>query len=127
VLPILVVAPAVSRCRIVTILRQAGYFVAEADSSETALKLMNSVSPELILISIVMHDGNGLEIAARLRRNPSFHSSLPIILLGSVTPIGIHEEPLTSLVSGYLNIDVPPNDLLATICSHLTTNGSNSQ
>ena len=117
---ILVVAPTESRNRLVNILRQAGYEVAEADSGESALKTARSVSPQLILMAIVMPDINGLEVAAQLRQH--LNSELPIILLGSITPIGIDEEPLTSLVNGYLDIDASSDDLLAAVRSHVGIN-----
>jgi CheY-like chemotaxis protein len=120
-LPILVVAPVASRRRIVDILRRAGYFVSEADGGESAMKMACSIFPRLVLMSIVMPEGNGLEIAANLRRIPDF-CSLPIILLVSVTPIGINDEPLVSLVNGYLDIDVPAKDLLATVSRQLSLN-----
>ncbi|HJP95469.1 MAG TPA: response regulator [Pyrinomonadaceae bacterium] len=116
---ILVVATAELRLRLVTVLRQAGYSVSEADSGESALTIALSAPPKLILMAIVMPDGNGLEVAARLRRNANGESPPPIILLGSVTPIGINEEPLASLVSGYLNSDVSRDDLLAAVRSRL--------
>jgi CheY-like chemotaxis protein len=119
---ILVVATAELSHRLATILRAAGYSAAEADSGESALNIARSASPQLILIAIVMPDGNGLEVAARLRRSADGHSPPPIILLGSVTPIGMDAEPLASLVSGYLNIDVSPNDLLVAVRSHLAEN-----
>jgi CheY-like chemotaxis protein len=116
---ILVVAPTESRTRLVNILREAGYAVAEADSGESALNTARSVSPELILMAIVMPDINGLEVAARLRQH--LNSELPpIILLGSITPIGLDEEPLASLVNGYLDIDASSEDLLATVRSHVS-------
>jgi CheY-like chemotaxis protein len=115
---ILVVAAQEARQRFVNILREAGYEVAEADSEESALKIARSISPTLILMAIVMPQGNGLEVAARLRRNTTIESS-PIILLGSVTPIGIEDEPLVSFVSGYLNMNVPASELLATVESQL--------
>ena len=59
---ILVVAPTESRRRLVNILRQAGYAVAEADSAQSALKSARSLSPELILMAIVMPESNGLEV-----------------------------------------------------------------
>lgn len=119
--PILVVACTESRSRLVSILREAGYVVAEADSGQSALITAHSVSPELILMAIVMPDINGLEVAAKLRQH--LNSELPpIILLGSITPIGIDEEPLVSLVNGYLDIDASSDDLLATVRSHLTIN-----
>jgi CheY-like chemotaxis protein len=117
--PILVVAAAESRTRLVQILREAGYALAEADSAESALEIARAASPALILMMIVMPDSNGLEVAARLRQH--LNSKLPpIILLGTITPIGIDEEPLASLVSGYLDIDVSSDELLAAVRSHVT-------
>jgi CheY-like chemotaxis protein len=117
---ILVVAAPQPRQRLVNILREAGYLVVEADSEESALRIARSVSPKLILMAIIMPQGNGLEVAARLRRNSNGESP-PIILLGSVTPIGIEEEPLASFVSGYLDLDVSSSDLLAAVRSQLNT------
>ena len=119
---ILVVATGQLRHRLVTVLRQAGYSVAEANSGESALTIARSALPKLVLIAIVMPDGNGLELAAKLRRSANGESPPSIILLGSVTPVGMNEEPLVSLVSGYLNIDVSPNDLLVVVRSHLGIN-----
>ena len=116
---ILVIAPTETRRRLVNILRQAGYAVAEADSAQSALKTARSLSPELILMAIVMPDSNGLEVAANLRQHLNFELP-PILLLGTITPIGIDEEPLASLVSGYLDIDVSSDDLLAAVQSHVT-------
>jgi DNA-binding response OmpR family regulator len=117
---ILVVAATESRSHLVSVLRQAGYVVFEADSGESALSTARAVSPKLILMAIVLPDSNGLEVAARLRH--ALNSELPpIILLGSITPVGIDEEPLVSLVNGYLDIDASTDDLLATVQSHLTS------
>ena len=118
---ILVVAPTEPRRRFVDILRNAGYVVTEADGGESAIKIACSVLPRLILMAIVMDEGNGLEIAAKLRRMPDF-SSVPIILLGSVTPIGMNDEPLISLVNGYLDIDVSAKELLLTVENQLSPN-----
>jgi PleD family two-component response regulator len=112
--PILVVAAMESRRRLVDILLGAGYSVVEAAAEEDVLKAMSCVSPDLVLMAIVMPDSNGLELAAKLRRNFS-SESLPIVLLGSIPPIGINDEPLTSLVSGYLSTDVSAHDLLSTV------------
>jgi len=116
---VLVVAATESRRRLVEILSRAGYVVAEADSGESALKIVDSDSPDLILMAIVMPDTNGLEVAATLRRNLNSETP-PIILLGSIPPIGINDEPLASLVSGYLNIDASSSELLAMVRSKLT-------
>ncbi len=117
--PILVVVGVTeSRRRLVNILLQAGYDVAEADTGQRALEIAHCLSPKLIFMSIVMPDVTGLEIAAKLRRSVG-RTSPPIVLLGSIPPIGINDEPLASLVTGYLNLDVSSRDLLATVRSQL--------
>jgi len=119
---ILVVAATESRRRLVDILFRAGYAVAEAYSREGVLGIVRSVSPDLILMAIVMPDTNGLEVAAELRRNLNSDCP-PVVLLGSITPVGINDEPLASLISGYLDINVSPGDLLMMVQSKLATNG----
>ena len=111
---ILVVAATESRRRLVDILLGAGYSVVEAASEEDVLKAVSYVSLDLVLMAIVMPDSNGLELAAKLRRNFS-SKSLPIVLLGSMPPVGINDEPLASLVTGYLNTDVSAGDLLRSV------------
>jgi PleD family two-component response regulator len=116
----MVVAATECRRRLVDILLQAGYFVAEAVSGEDVLRMLSSVEPDLILMSIVLPDTNGLELAEKLKGTLKSNSP-PIILLGALLPIGISDEPLVSLVSGYLNVDVSPHDLLSTVREMLAT------
>ena len=119
--PILVAVNAQeSRDRLVEILAHAGYSVTQADSAKRALEISCNSLPVLILMAIVMPDLNGLEIAAKLRQILKSDSP-PIILLGSIPPIGLNEEPLMSLVNGYLNIDVSAKSLLAAVRSQLSS------
>jgi CheY-like chemotaxis protein len=101
-----------TRQRFSKILSEAGYEVIEADSGETALELAISSPPHLVLMAIVMPDINGMQSAARLHSRQIL-KTVPIILLGSVAPLGIDQEPLASIVQGYLDIDVGPEELLA--------------
>lgn len=111
---ILVVAPTGASSRLIDILRAAGYVVLEAESEASALNTLCYASPGLILMTILMPDSNGLEVAARLRQHLTTKLP-PIVLLGTIRPIGIDEEPLVSVVSGYLDIDTSSNDLLAAV------------
>jgi len=121
--PILVaVGVAQSRRRLVEILIDAGFKVVEADSGVHALTLAHVTPPKLILISIVMPDINGLQLAAQFQED--LRGETPrMILLGSIPPIGLHDEPLASLVNGYLNLDVSPLELLTTVRSQLSMGG----
>jgi len=119
---ILVVAGAAeSRERLVDILVQANYEVIGADSFESAMNLAPSVSPDLILMAIVMPGLNGLEAAALLRKRPESRS-VPIVLLGSMPPMGINDEPLASLINGYLNFDVSRDELLEFVSKQFAVN-----
>ena len=119
---ILVVAATEYRCRLVDILFRAGYSVYEADSGESVLKTVAAVLPDLILMAIVMPDTNGLEVAAKLRHILNSNCP-PVVLLGSITPVGLNDEPLASLISGYLDISVSPADLLMMVRAKLARNG----
>ncbi|MFN2516927.1 MAG: response regulator [Pyrinomonadaceae bacterium] len=105
------------RARFSDILSQAGYRVIAAESGESAIELAKSVNPDLVLMAIVMPTLDGLQTASRLRAVLSF--PIPIVLLGTITPIGIDEKPLASLVDGYLNLDVSSEQLLACVANHL--------
>jgi putative two-component system response regulator len=107
-----------TRSRFAKTLSQAGYEVAEADSSESALRLASSLQPHLVLMGIVMPGLNGLQTAARLRKLLS-PDSVDIIVVGSLPPLGLDQEPLASLVNGYLSSDVPPDELLKYVHKHV--------
>ncbi|MGI8837646.1 MAG: response regulator [Pyrinomonadaceae bacterium] len=108
-----------ARRRFSDILSNAGYHVLAAESGESAIELAKSVNPDLVLMAIVMPTLDGLQTASRLRAVLSF--PVPIVLLGTVTPIGIDEKPLASLVNDYLNLDVSSEQLLACVAKHLGT------
>jgi CheY-like chemotaxis protein len=99
-------------------LSQAGYNVVTAESGESAIELVASAQPDLVLMAIVMGELNGLQTAARLRSRFGAQSA-PIILLGSVAPLGINQEPLASMVEGYLNVNVSSDELLACVVKHV--------
>lgn len=107
------------RDRFSEILSQAGYRVTAAESSEYAMELVTKVSPpDLVLMAIVLPNLDGLQTASRLRALLGSDSG-PIVLLGTVPPIGIDEKPLASLVNDYLNIDVDSGELLACVTKHI--------
>jgi sigma-B regulation protein RsbU (phosphoserine phosphatase) len=109
--PILVVGNDQMRQRFAAILSRTGYQVIEAESGETAIDLALSLLPEVVLMAILLPQLNGLETAARLRTLSELQA-VSIILLGSIAPIGLNDEPLASLIDGYLSTDASPDELL---------------
>src|SRR4051812_1784003 len=109
-----------ARRRFSDILSNAGYHVLAAESGESAIELAATVPLDLALISIVMPQLDGLQTAARIRALPDSRSS-PVILLGTVPPLGINEEPLASLVDDYLSLNASSDELLTCVAKHAGT------
>ncbi len=61
-------------------LEKEGWQVAEASNGKQALKQLAHISPELILLDLMMPEMNGFEFLAELRQNP-FLSDIPVIIL----------------------------------------------
>lgn len=113
--PILIAASASqSRHCIADVLTRTGYEIVQADSGLAAVEVAPTLVPGLILMAIVMPELNGLQTAARLRTFVDL-KHVPIILLGALPPLGIHDEPLASLVNGYLSVDASTDEVLACV------------
>ncbi|GAB4533067.1 MAG: hypothetical protein Tsb0014_18110 [Pleurocapsa sp.] len=54
------------------------------DQGEECLRLVNDLSPDLILLDIVMPKMNGLEITCQIKQNPSI-ATIPIIAVTGLT------------------------------------------
>jgi CheY-like chemotaxis protein len=118
--PILVVGAHQMRQRFGNVLSHKGYEVVEAESGEAAIDLVPSLSPEVVLMAILLPNLNGLETAARLR-TLSQPQPMSIILLGSIPPVGLDLEPMASLIDGYLSADASSDELLECVSKCATT------
>ncbi|HKU68363.1 MAG TPA: response regulator, partial [Candidatus Baltobacteraceae bacterium] len=63
-----------------TNLELAGYDVSTAPNGEEALKLLDSMQPDLVVLDVMMPLMDGYEVARRIRRHPS-NTHVPIIML----------------------------------------------
>ena len=61
-------------------LEQAGYRVVEAEDGETALQKVKSEQPALVILDLMLPQGDGLEVCRILRGQPQT-ASLPIVML----------------------------------------------
>jgi phosphate regulon transcriptional regulator PhoB len=61
-------------------LQKDDFTVAKAYDGETALKIIKTQKPELIILDLMLPKMNGLDVCRALRRNPET-ASLPIIML----------------------------------------------
>ncbi len=70
------------RTHLKKILESAGYVVTEAPSGSKAFELAKSNMPDLILLDIIMDDGDGYQTCRKLKRAPET-SDIPVIMVSS--------------------------------------------
>ena len=64
------------------ILRKENYDVLLADSGESALKLLDTASPDLMLLDIEMPRMNGFELCRRIKKNSRFKDTPVVFISG---------------------------------------------
>jgi class 3 adenylate cyclase/CheY-like chemotaxis protein len=100
------------------ILAPRGYAVTSATSGAEALQTVQTDTPDLILLDILMPGMSGYEVAQRLRADPATRF-LPIVM---VTALGAQEEKVKAIESGaddFLTKPVNQLELLARVKSLL--------
>lgn len=65
-----------------SILEAAGYKTITANSGNEAIALSEKMSPDAIMLDIVMEDGDGYKACRTIKKNPAL-SNTPIIMVSS--------------------------------------------
>ena len=99
------------------LMKAEGFRAIEARDGRTALKLLSSESPDLMLLDLRMQDMDGMEV---LRRTKDLNRNLPVIVL-----TGYHDtqEAVNALKAGaYECLTVPfeSGELTRTVCQALS-------
>ena len=95
-------------------LKREGYQVSAAASGEEALRQVQAVPPDLVLLDLMMPAMDGLEVCRRLRQDPAT-ASLPIVML---TAKGDEVDRVLGLEIGaddYVVKPFSPKELLARV------------
>jgi CheY-like chemotaxis protein len=83
-------------------LKMAGYQVRSADGAKAlAQSLREQTRPDLLLLDVLLLDGNGFDILAQLRGRPEF-ATLPIVLLTVKAELGDIRKGLALGADGYV-------------------------
>ena len=64
------------------LLEATGYEVTVVESGDAVMRLVESFSPDLILMDIIMDDGDGYQTCRKLKRNDTT-KDIPIIMISS--------------------------------------------
>lgn len=97
-----------------TNLEIAGYEVTTAANGEEALRLLDSMQPDLIVLDVMMPVMDGYEVARRVRRHPA-NTHVPIIMLTAKSEV---EDKLAGFEAGaddYITKPFGPQELLARV------------
>lgn len=68
------------------ILKKDGYDVLAAWGAVECLKVLESEKPDLILMDVILNDGNGKEVAVRIKENP-LTQNIPIVFTTNTLPL----------------------------------------
>ncbi len=81
-------------CRVAS---NAGWQVDSADNGNTALELMGTVQPDLILLDLMMPRMDGFEFLAAIRRDPE-RQAIPVVVITAMELSDTDRERLTGYV-----------------------------
>ncbi len=86
------------------ILRKENYDVIMADSANAALKLLDTISPDLFLLDIEMPHMNGLELCRKIKDNSKFENTPVIFITGK----SLTEDLVEGFIAGGVDYLVKP-------------------
>jgi diguanylate cyclase (GGDEF)-like protein len=103
---------------IAKVLRREGYVVLEAPDGPTAIDLVVTEKPDIVLLDVMMSDMSGYEVCQHIRRIPLL-SNIPIILLTALNETGDKIRGMTLGADDYITKPFNANELLARLEMHL--------
>jgi CheY-like chemotaxis protein len=96
-------------------LNMAGYLVHSVDRAKALSRyLRQQPRPDLLLLDVMLPDGNGFDILAQLRSRPEF-STLPIVMLTSKAELVDIRNGLALGADGYITKPYSKNQLVEVI------------
>jgi DNA-binding NtrC family response regulator len=95
-------------------LEQAGYRTATAADGDEALRQVEELRPDLLLLDIVMPGKSGIEVIGALRQRPEYQD-LPIIALSARTEVEDRVAGLNAGADEYLLKPIEEAELLARV------------
>jgi sigma-B regulation protein RsbU (phosphoserine phosphatase) len=109
---------AVNRRILRAILERAGAVVSEAAEGEQALRLVRTVSPDLVLLDIMMPGMDGLQVCGALKGDPTT-SDIPVIVVSSLGETADRIRGLSAGAEDYVTKPFDAGEVLARVATHL--------
>jgi two-component system phosphate regulon response regulator PhoB len=95
-------------------LRSAGFAIATARNGIEALKKARSLSPDLVLLDLVLPELDGFAVCETLRKAPAT-ASIPVIMLTGLTSPAARRAGLEAGTRDFITKPVDPEHLVARI------------
>lgn len=96
------------------LLEKHGYEVVTATDGATALELVQSWVPDVILLDIQLPVMDGYEVAQRLRKMDSLRRT-PIVAVTSYAMVGDREKSLAAGCNGYIEKPIDPERFVSEV------------
>jgi DNA-binding response OmpR family regulator len=100
------------------LLQRAGFDVRVARNGEEAIQSVESFTPDLILLDVMMPKRDGFDVCQTLRVNPDW-KSLPIIMLTAKSRDVERQKGMALGATDFITKPFSTRDLLATVRRHL--------
>jgi len=100
-----------------------GYSVRTADDAEDAIKVLETFTPQLILMDIQLPGIDGLELTRRLKANTLTVGTI-IIALTAYAMKGDEEKARAAGCDGYITKPIDPDTLPAVVRGYLASKGT---
>jgi DNA-binding NtrC family response regulator len=104
---------------LMAILKQQGYQLSAATNGRQALEVIEKVSPDLVLMDVMMPDMDGYEACQRIKASPRWRD-LPIIFLTAKTETADIVRGFEVGAVDYVGKPFNGHELLARVSTHLT-------
>jgi DNA-binding response OmpR family regulator len=96
------------------LLDRKGYAVRAVPSVDTALELLETITPTLFILDVHMPDGNGIDLCRQLRyRRDTRH--IPVIMFSSDDDMRTIQQSLDAGAAAFVSKADPPQYLLKTM------------
>lgn len=100
------------------VLSRKGYDTMSASDGQTALDIIFTETPDLVLLDIKMPGMDGFEVTSRIKSNPET-SSIPVILITGLDTVDNHVRALEMGADDFISKTAAHAEIIARVRAHL--------
>jgi len=104
-------------------LKEAGFDVVAEESGEAAMKTLETLTPDLVLVNILLTGIGGIEVCERIRANRKL-ANVPVIFFTAKTDDESRARCMAAGANDYITKPWNRDDLLLRVRNAIAANGS---